>query len=712
MSVSLHSAYWYRVADRKPRLRQHVQVNRHVYRGQPWYVLQDPLTGRQHRFNRNAFFLIHLMDGQRRMQEIWDLALEQLGDEAPTQDETIGLLFRLDQGNLLDLDTVPDSESLQEQARLQRQQDRKQRFAGPFYLRFPLVDPQPWLEKLLPLARFLTWKWLPLLWILVVFPATLMAGAHWQELTHDLGSRLLNQHNIFLLWLCYPAVKLIHELAHALTIVAWGGQVHEGGIILLFFTPVPYVDGSSAVSFPEKTKRMAVAAAGMAAELFLAALALLLWLHIGPGLLRTLAFNVMIIGSVSTLLVNGNPLLRFDGYYLMSDFLEIPNLATRSRAYLLYLIRRYLLGQERAVSPQTAAGEPCWFILYGLGSLIYRVAITLVLALVIASRYFFLGVVLAIWGIFGQLLLPLIRTLGQLGTENAGSRRPLLVSSALAALAALFLFAVPFPLRTQTQGTIWLPEQSRIRAGTDCVVTRVLRPDHSQVMAAEPVLQCEDPFLRAETEVVAARLQELQASYGSLPLSARVDRGILRDRIGATRAALAQKQERLHKLTIRAPADGLLILPQDRNLPGHFLHQGDVSGYVLGHGQAAVLAVIPNDRIGLFRDHVPSVQIRLADRPEHPLASQVLRQVPAATRRLPSPMLAAGAGGPTATDPTDPQETTALERIFLVELSLPLPKDQIRINQRVHVLFDHGHQPLAWQWWHLVRQLLLSRFHV
>ena len=146
------------------------------------------------------------------------------------------------------------------------------------------------------------------------------------------------------MWIAYPLVKGLHELGHGLTIQRWGGEVHELGLMLLVFIPVPYVEASAATTFPSKSRRMLVGAAGVMVELLLASLALLVWLSVEPGWVRDLAFDITVIGGVSALLFNGNPLLRFDGYYVFSDLLEIPNLASRSQRYYAYLGKRYLLG--------------------------------------------------------------------------------------------------------------------------------------------------------------------------------------------------------------------------------------------------------------------------------------------------------------------------------------------------------------------------------
>ena len=210
----------------------------------------------------------------------------------------------------------------------------------------PLWDPDRFLESTLFLLQPFRGVLGSLLWLSVVAPATLIAGLYWGELSSDFSDRVLTAQGLVILALVYPFVKLAHELAHAYTTKAMGGEVHELGIMFIVFYPVPYVDASSAAVFSGKWQRVLVGAAGMAAEVFLAALAFYLWLTVEPGVIRACAYDLILIAGVSTLIVNGNPLLRFDGYYILSDLLEIPNLASRSTRYWAEAFDRRLFGAE------------------------------------------------------------------------------------------------------------------------------------------------------------------------------------------------------------------------------------------------------------------------------------------------------------------------------------------------------------------------------
>lgn len=712
--MALYSTYWYRVAAIRPRLRSHILLHRHTYRGSNWYILQDPSANRQHRFNKTAYSIIALMDGSRTLEEIWNTITSSLGDDTPTQDEIIHLLGRLHAADLLQSDIPPNT--LEMIDRQDRQRSKwKQRLNNPFALRFPLIDPDQFLAKWMPLVKPLANRATILLWFLTVGSALLLAILNWPDLTHNLADKVLTPKNLFLLWLIYPLLKLMHELSHAFVTRIWGGEVHEMGIMLLALTPIPYVEASASTAFPEKEKRMAVAAAGMAMELLVASLALFLWLSVESGLISAIAYNIMLIGSLSTLLFNGNPLLRFDGYYILADWIEIPNLASRSSRYLGYLLQRYLFGIEEATSPVTAPGERPWFICYGIASFLYRMSILTTLALFVSSKFFFIGILIALWAVCSQLIVPAIRHSYNFYNSSGGRRkRTRIIASSLsiAVTTMILFFIVPVPLRTSAQGVVSLPEYSQIRAGTDCFLTEILVQDETMIQKGDALLRCTDPFLESEVRILAANHEEALARYHAVPLQSRVRRELLKEEVFSTRAELDRAQERRHELTIRSPKQGLLVLPDVHKLPGRFVKQGTLLGYVIGASEPAAIVVVSQWDIALVRERTRSVELRLASHLDLPLPATINREIPAASYSLPSTILGSSGGGNIPVNPADPDGIQTLSKTFQLELHLPIQKEAIRVGERAYALFDHGHEPLALQWYRTLRQLFLRQFHV
>jgi putative peptide zinc metalloprotease protein len=401
------SASWYRVAALRPQLRAHARIQRQRFRGQAWYVLHDSAAGKLHRFSPAAYRVIQLMDGERTLAAIWDEVAAAAGAAAPTQDEVIRLLAQLHAGDLLQADLPPDVEELAERSRKQKRQKLWQSFINPMSIRIPLWDPDNFLDRSWPLLKGLFGPLGPALWLLVVLPALLLAGLHWHELTANLSDQVLATRNLVLLWLVYPLLKALHELGHAYAVKSGEGEVHEMGIMLLVLAPIPYVDATAAGAFRSKWSRALVGAAGILVELFVAGIAMFVWVLVEPGLLRAIAFNVLLVAGASTLLFNGNPLLRYDGYYVLSDLIEIPNLGNRSNQYWQWLAKRYLFGLKSIERPPASVGERRWFVFYGAASFIYRTLVMIAITLFIAGEFFVVGVVLALWAAITMFALPI-----------------------------------------------------------------------------------------------------------------------------------------------------------------------------------------------------------------------------------------------------------------------------------------------------------------
>ena len=711
----MHSQHWYRVADIKPRLRGHISLHRHYYRGNRCYLLQDEASGAFHRFGPEVYEMVGQMDGVRTVDEIWEETLDRLGDDAPGQDETMHLLGQLHAADILQCDLTPDALEVFHRYRHKQRQDWKQRVLNPMSLRLPLWDPDRFLLRWLPYLRpVFSWAGLAV-WLLVVATGTVLAGLHWESITADIVDRVLNPWNLVIMFFTYPCIKLLHEFGHAFATRLWGGEVHEMGIMFLVLMPIPYVDATAAAGFREKRRRLAVSAAGMMVELFLAALALVLWINVETGLVSAIAYNVMLIGSVSTLFFNGNPLLRFDGYYLLADAIEIPNLAVRSKRYLSYLLLRYLYGMQDVSSPVAARGEAAWFTVYGIASFAYRMLIMFTIILYLAGKFFVVGVLLAIWAIVLQIIMPVARHIGFLfrdGRLQYQRVRALGVAGGGVLLLAGSLFLIPAPLWTMAEGVVWLPEQSRVRAGADCFLTTMLVEPDTQVVPGQPLMACEDPLLEARVAVLAANLQELQAEHAFAQSDNPVEAESLKQDMAAVAEELADARRQLDELVLRSPAAGQLVIPGFADLQGTYVRRGDTLAYILSEGVRHARVVVEQADIGLLRTQIERVEVRMAGQAGRTLTARVNNQVPAASDRLPSPALGTQGGGLIPVDPADESGLQALTSLFQVELELQEDAPGRLYGQRVHVRFEHGAEPLAMQWQRALRQLFMRRFGV
>ena len=715
MSAPLLSSWWYRVATRKPKLRSHARLHRHLYRGELWYLLQDPASSRVHRFTPSARLIISLMDGSHTVEQLWELANTHLGEDAPSQDELIQLLSQLHAADLLESDVTPDVAELFSRGEREEKARHFRSYANPMAIRIPLFDPDRLLNHCRRLLRLVWSGWGALLWAIVVVPAFVLVWPHWPELTHNFSDRVLAIDNLAIIYLVFPLLKTLHEMGHASAVKAGGGEVHDVGILLLVLLPVPYVDASAASVFRSKYRRALVGVAGMGVELFVASIAFYLWLLVEPGLARAALFNVMLIASVSTVLFNGNPLLRYDAYYILVDLIEIPNLGLRSTRYWGYLIERYLLGISDVTRPDASRAERAWFFVYGIASTAYRVFVTVLIALFIAGQFFFIGVLLAIWAIFAMAILPLfkgIRHLVQSPRLRRQRSRAVAIAASLVVGIFLFVFAVPLPYHSQAEGVLWLPEEAMVRVAANGFLRELLIVPGSRVAEGDSLAQSYDPTLLAQLRRSEGKVAELQAEYAAQFITDRAKAEIIREKLAAEQANLRLTRERAAELVTRALSDGIFVVPQYADIPGRYYRRGELLGYVLGNATPLARVVVPQDAVDRVRLSTDRIEVRPVDQPKRVLEGRVLRAVPAAGEYLPSPAPGIEGGGDLAVDPRDSKGPKTLQRTFQFDIALDGMEAIDHFGQHVFVRFDHHMEPLSVQWYRSIRLLFLTNFHV
>ena len=715
MSRSLFSSSWYRVADLKPRLRSHTVIHRQVFRGKVWHILQDHQTGRFHSLSPMANLMLCLMDGRRTMRDIWEAAGRKASDDPPTQDETIQLLAQLHGADLLQGEIPPDFDEMAERSGKANQRRMMQQLRNPMALRVPLFDPDRMLDLTAPFVRPLFTVPGFLAWLALVLTGVVLAVIHWPELTSDISDRVLATENVAAIMCVYPLVKSLHELGHAYATKIWGGEVHEVGVMLLVFIPVLYVDASASAAFSQKHRRIIVGAAGILVEMALAAIATIVWLQGSPGLGRTVAFNVMLIGGVSTLLFNGNPLLRFDGYYIFSDLIEIPNLGSRANAYFLYLVQKHLFKIDDIESPVIVPSEAKWLLGYAALSFAYRMIVSLGIALFLATRLFVIGLVMAIWSVTAIAILPVFKGAKFLATSSrlrGQRRRAFAVVGALAAAAAMILFLIPFPYSTVAEGVVIVPDQAEVRAKTEGFVTQVVAAPGADVQPHQTLIALEDPILDAKVEVIEAQLDETRQRLDAVRQIDRVQAEMFEEQAAHLAERLAAVRVQEQGLNVNSDQSGRFVVARAEDMPGRFVKRGDLLGYVIANGNPVIRVLAPQADVDLIRQSTTVVEAHLAEDLEHPIAARILREAPAAQQDVPSLALTTRGGGTIALDPSRTQRPQALFSFFQIDVELLEPTGARRLGSRVYVRFKHGDEPVAWRILRSLRQFFLGQFRV
>ncbi len=710
---STFSDIWYRVADRRPRLSPHAQTIRQNFGPTVAYVVEDPASGQYYRLTESAYFFVGLLDGRRTVAEAWDACNAQLGDSAPTQRECIDLLGKLQLYGLLLGDLPLAADMVLERKQQVRSRRLLKRTGRGMFLSLPLFNPEPFLERIKHLIKPVFSGYGLAAWIIAFVIAVIAVAREWPRFGDQLdGAALLSPENLVYASLSFLVLRILHELGHASACNAMGGRSTEIGVIMIAWVlPIPYCDATSSWRFPEIRRRVLVSAAGMIVETFIASLAAIVWAFGEPGtLLSALCYNTVVISGVTTLLFNINPLLRYDGYYILSDLVGIPNMAQRSRELWKFLLERVAFGIKGLRPPPVRDPREAWFLgVYGLLSVPYRLFITVSIILIISSQYITLGAVLAVILVTVWLVWPILKGIGYLAASPRlmGRRlRAAAVVGSFIVVAGTLLGIVPVRAAGYAGGTIEPVAYAGLHAGETGFVSEARRTVGELVAAGDVVFVLENPQLVADARTARAQLAAAA-------------------RVAHMEAADARARARLESLVVRSPIRGRIAATPEgtldlRALEGRFAQRGALLALVLDEERLVVRAsVSERDRAYIFPEgevrpgqpaHAwPRATVRIRGSAGLPFGAAVIRAAPAGSRDINTPSLSTISGGNIAPDPGDPEGTRSLVSQFAIELEpVDLP-ESARPGARVRVRFGVPPRPLLTQWWRTWSQFLGPR---
>lgn len=704
---------WPELLDLRIRLRSRVRLTRHVYRGEVCYIYSDSGSDNFYRFSPEVYSFIALLDGKTTLGEIIASRPEEWQERFPPEKITEILL------QLHSVDAIASNLPPQVEARLQQEKQETEPAGKPLvglhllFFRIPLLDPEPFLEKYKRISDLFFKRSFLYLFVALLLLAAIQLVVHWQPFTQNIVDSLFTRNNLFLLWIIYPVVKTIHELAHSFAIKKWGGEVHELGIMFLLLMPVPYVNASAATVFPDKWQRIAVSGAGIIAELTLAALALLLWPSVEASLLRTICYNVILIAGFSTLLFNGNPLVRFDGYYILSDIIEIPNLGPRSQAYLWYLFERYVLAITEVKPAQMSAGERKWFIFYGVASFCYRVFLYTSIFLILVKFFAVAGIVFGLLSLFQLFIAPLVRRMRRLLTHPGYEPYRTRIRAAAALMIggpAFLLLAIPMPYSTEVEGVLWPPDDAIVRMQTTGFIETVHVSPYAPVAPGTVLIEGVDPELTAAIDLLGSQIIEHRlkssAAFALDPLESK----IIEERLQDLEKRFQDKLEEQAQLTIRSGAEGRFVVPGSDTIVGNYRRQGDILGYIL-QPVNRVKVLVSQQQIDTIGANTTGVELVVVNRPDKIYRASIMTKSPQATEYLPHKALGTEGGGAILVDPSDDTGLRMLEDMFLLDVQIDSPLENTFIGSRVFVQFRHGNEPLFFRYVKTIQQLFLNLLH-
>ncbi|RFC49495.1 MAG: putative peptide zinc metalloprotease protein [Verrucomicrobia bacterium] len=570
----------------RPRLRRDLRFTFQDLRGRPSYILEDLTHRRYFQIGLAEYQFLRGMDGRRTASELLARNARDIGERALSEPEASVILRWLVEQKLLETESADQSDRRYRSAAERTAPQKQPLLQQLLFLKFPVGNPDRLLGQWLPWLQWATGSVFFLIWVVLLACAAYVLAQNWQPFVQSTTTAVLPQ-NWFYLGLSYVTLKLIHEVWHGIFAKGHGAVVPEWGVqLLLFVTPMTYVDASGSWRFASRWQRIQVAAAGMYIELFLAALAVFVWVNTGPGIANTVAYNTIFAASTITVLFNANPLMRFDGYYILSDLLRIPNLAAKGQQFVQWLGRKLLFG-IRDQPPPAYLAQPLAIGTYGVLAFIWRWVVWIGIMTAVALLFKGAGIILAAFSVAGILLTGFAKSCSFLFTGNGGPRphlgrallRLTLIGASVIA-AGWFIQISPSPkapavmefagkaiLRVRCPGFV---EEVRCANGQAVVAGQILAVLANPVKLAELgqiKLDIQHSELRRRSYFEEERLSAYQAES---------------EHLRSLQEKLATTQELIDSMTFRAPVDGRVFGVDLPSLKGRYLQPG-----------TAVLTVLP-----------------------------------------------------------------------------------------------------------------------
>jgi putative peptide zinc metalloprotease protein len=684
-------------------LRGDLQFRATQQRGKPIYLVEDAVRGKFFHMGPSEFRLAQLLDGSRTVAQ----ALAQINSGCPSQpiaqDHAVGVCHWLVQSNLVLCESPAMAQRMAVQAN-QRDAASRWGWINPLFLRIPLVHPNALIRRLTPWLGWMFSGWCLALWMALAGIALVNVWDNWDRVREQsLG--IASPGRWLWIWLGWLALKFIHELAHGVACQKFGGHIGPSGVQLILLAPFPYVDVTSSWRFASRWQRIFVAAAGMYAELALSFAAILIWVNQPTGVFGDLCFNIFVLSGLTTILFNANPLMRYDGYYIASDALDIPNLYQRGQEAIRRWAGWLMLGTgapPRFDSRRDALVIP----VYGLLCLGWRVVVSVGILLAASVMFRGAGIVLActaaiMW--YGPAFRSIARTLREKRRRPQVNSRRLAASGGIAlAFGLLAVWIMASPARKAAPCIVQFKDEHILRAASEGFVSAIHVRDGQPVAAGQPLVDLENKDLRQELVALEARGEQLKFKSRRLQAANQLSeyQSVLEES-AAVATQLVEKRRQIDQLQIRSPITGFIDRGQLGELIGRFVKQGDPIATVSAQSSKEVLVSIGQSDLESVKHNVG-----------HPVAvvlpgvatlrANLVRLDPQASETPLHPSLCACYGGPLPVHSAEHRATNdepnleLLSPRFTATIELdPANSEQVHGGQRGIVLLATSRETIA-----------------
>ncbi|MBV8130287.1 MAG: HlyD family efflux transporter periplasmic adaptor subunit [Planctomycetaceae bacterium] len=698
----------------KVKLRADLVVQPQFYEGMTHYVIKDPLALKYFRFKIEEYFLLQQFDGKQTLQDVKKAFERKYRPQTISIEDLTRFVAQLHEAGIILIDSPEQAKVLIRRRRKNRWRKVWAFLANILFIKIPIIDPE----------RLLTWMYPYFRWIFTSYFITASVGLMLAAITLVISQWALfysklpefqsffNWWTIFSFWISLAIVKIIHEFGHGLTAKHFGGEVHEMGMLFLVLTPALYCDVTDSWLLPNKWHRIWISAAGIYVELFLASIATFVWFYSEPGLLNSLTMATMFICSINTVLFNANPLLRYDGYYVMADWLEIPNLRIKSTQFFAYLIQEKVLGLEIPVQSYLPRSRRFLFVTYAIASYVYRWVVTFSIIYFLSqvlkpyklqsiSYMLATGALVPLLGMPVYQIVKFLRTPGRLRKVKKARTAGFTVA-AVALVAGILL--IPTPLRIQ--GTLVLtaakPDEIyaevegqlvelNVRDGEwvskDTVIAKLINPEKQKELVQK----------QADHAINFAKAQW----YNQSP--ERENRALARQHLQAAEELepiLQKINEQIGKLTLVAARDGQVMGVPHPETVGQVLKPGKPFCEVGDPHHIEAHLIVDQADVDLIRLG-RRAWVKIYGRSETTYLSEVSEIAKRSRDEIP-PELSHDAGGEIAAK-ADPKTGVVKPQTAVYEAIIPIENPSLTLQPglRGFAKIDGGTSTFGWWLWRL-----------
>lgn len=705
------------------------------YEGRMYYVVKDPVNLRYYRFKEQEHYLLNLMDGGKTLDECQKSFEDRFRPERLKLEDLEQFGQQLLTMGLVQNDSPQAGKQLYEHRSKRVRMEWMQTLTNILYIKLPIFDPEKVLKLMLPYLWWMFTKTFLLASLAFMASAAFLVLTHFEYFYARLPTfeSYFTFKNVVYLWVALGVVKVIHEFGHGLSCKAFGGEVHEMGFLLLCFSPAMYCNVSDSWRLPNKWHRIIISFAGIYVEMMIAAGATFIWWNsASQPFLNNLCLNLMVVCSVSTALFNGNPLMRYDGYYMLADWIEIPNLRDRANKYMQGLGMEYCLGIEVPPEQYMELSRRILFVAYAVISYVYRWVITFVILKFMATflKPYKLEVVselLAVGALASMLGWPLYRMIQNVSKRGRlPDMKPVRVAlSATGVAIVLFVvFFVPMPVtRIRQHGYVQVQptEITQITVEVPGTLKELLVKEGQFVKKGKEIARFQSLELENQRDQAITQMRIKESVIDDLneqinkefdPAAKeryKLDRQKAQEDYGKALTAFRQVTGDMERLILRAPRDGVVIeVPTIDDIGKRF---GDRDGQspqfcsIGDRGKLRILVPLSSSDYDLLQENHKKAQrerrtleatIRVQGHDSKLWEGQI-SQLPKSDALEIPPQLSTRMGGPLAVKPNSPQgKALPQSQVYLVGIDLKEPDDSIALNSVAQVKIHCEYRSCAW----------------